>query len=191
MLRTIKRMTIIFMFFTILTGVIYPLLITAAAQAFLPAQANGSLLEAADGSSVGSSHIGQNFVSPKYFWGRLSATPSHPYNAAASGGSNFSVLNDQLQTTAAARISSLRISDPENDALIPVDLVSSSASGLDPHISPASAYYQVPRIALERGLSEDQVRRLVQQHIELPIFGVFGDARVNVLRLNLALDWLQ
>lgn len=191
MLRTIKTAVALFVFFTLLTGVVYPLVLTGIAQVVFPYQANGSIIKAQDGSQVGSALIGQSFTSPKYFWGRLSATADHPYNAVTSGGSNYSVLNDALQKEVEARISALRLADPGNTAPIPVDLVTSSASGLDPHISPAAAYYQVARIARERGFSEEKVRALVQQNIEAPVWGIFGEPRVNVLMLNLALDSLQ
>lgn len=190
-MRTIKTTLIIFVFFTILTGVIYPLLITGVSQVLFPNQANGSIIKASDGNKVGSSLIGQSFTSPKYFWGRLSATADSPYNAASSGGTNYSVQNDSLQKEVKVRIAALQTADPENNTPIPVDLVTSSASGLDPHISPAATYYQVPRIARERGLSEDKVQALVQKHIEAPFLGIFGEPRVNVLMLNLALDSLQ
>ncbi|NTU74718.1 MAG: potassium-transporting ATPase subunit KdpC [Anaerolineaceae bacterium] len=191
MLRTIKTAVALFVFFTLLTGVVYPLVLTGIAQVVFPYQANGSIIKAQDGSQVGSALIGQSFTSPNYFWGRLSATADHPYNAVTSGGSNYSVLNDALQKEVEARISALRLADPGNTAPIPVDLVTSSASGLDPHISPAAAYYQVARIARERGFSEEKVRALVQQNIEAPVWGIFGEPRVNVLMLNLALDSLQ
>lgn len=191
MLRTIRTAAILFVFFTLLTGVVYPLVITGIAQVVFPYQANGSIIKAPDGKALGSALIGQSFTAPEYFWGRLSATADHPYNAVTSGGSNYSVLNDALQKEVAARISALRSADPGNTAPIPVDLVTSSASGLDPHISPAAAYYQVARIARERGLSEDRLRALVGQHIEAPFLGIIGEPRVNVLMLNLALDSLQ
>lgn len=191
MLRAIKTTLLIFAIFTFLTGVIYPLLITGVAQVLFPNQANGSIIKAADGSAVGSALIGQSFTSPNYFWGRLSATSSYPYNAAASGGTAYSVQNELLKEAVAARVDALRQADPTNTAQIPVDLVTASSSGLDPHISPAAAYYQIPRVARERGLSEDTVQTLVQQHVEAPFLGIFGEARVNVLKLNLALDSLQ
>jgi K+-transporting ATPase ATPase C chain len=191
MLRTIKTATAVFVFFTLLTGVIYPLLITGIAQVLFPNQADGSMIKASDGSEVGSSLIGQSFALPKYFWGRLSATPGDSYNATSSGGTNYSVQNNSLQKEVEARIAALQAADPGNNASIPVDLVTASASGLDPHISPAAAYYQVSRIARERGLSEDKVRALVRKHVETPFLGIFGEPRVNVLILNLALDSLQ
>lgn len=191
MLRTIKTSIVAFLFFAILTGVIYPLLITGVAQGIFPFQANGSIIKASNGSAGGSVLIGQSFTSPKYFWGRLSATSPAPYNAATSGGTNYSVLNDALLKQVKDRVAALQAADPGNTALVPVDLVTASASGLDPNISPAAAYYQVSRVARERGLSEEKVRALVQQHIESPIWGILGEPRVNVLMLNLALDSLQ
>jgi K+-transporting ATPase ATPase C chain len=191
MFQTIKPAVVIFAVLTFLTGIVYPLLMTGAAQLFFPWQANGSMLSAADGSAAGSVLIGQPFSDLKYFWGRLSATPEKPFNAAASGGSNYSVLNDVLAQQVQARIAALQAADPENALPIPVDLVTASASGLDPHISPAAAYYQAARVARARGLSEEQVRRLVQQYTQEPVLGIFGEPRVNVLQLNLALNSLQ
>jgi K+-transporting ATPase ATPase C chain len=191
MFQTIKPALVIFAFLTILTGLLYPLLITGAAQGLFPWQANGSVITSADGSATGSVLIGQPFSEPQYFWGRLSATAEKPYNAASSGGSNYSVLNHALQEQVQARIDALHAADPGNTLPVPVDLVTASASGLDPHISPAAAYYQVSRIARVRGLSEETIQALVQQHIEAPLLGIFGEPRVNVLILNLALDLLQ
>jgi len=191
MFQTIKPALVLFALFTILTGLFYPLLITAAAQGLFAWQANGSLVTASNGSEIGSALIGQPFNDPQYFWGRLSATAEKPYNAATSGGSNYSVLNDALQEQVQARINALHAADPGNKLPIPVDLVTASASGLDPHISPAAAYYQVARIARARGLREEQVQALVQEHIDAPFLGIVGESRVNVLLLNLALDSLQ
>lgn len=191
MFQTIKPAMVIFTLLTILVGLLYPLLVTGAAQVLFPRQANGSLITAADGSATGSVLIGQPFSDPQYFWGRLSATTEKPYNAAASGGSNYSVLNDALLKQAQARIDALHAADPGNTLPIPADLVTASASGLDPHISPAAAFYQAARVARARGLSEEKVRALVSQHIEAPALGVFGKSRVNVLQLNLALNSLQ
>lgn len=191
MLRTIKTSIVAFLFFAILTGVIYPLLITGVAQGIFPFQANGSIIKASNGNAGGSVLIGQSFTSPKYFWGRLSATSPAPYNATTSGGTNYSVLNDALLKQVKDRVAALQAADPGNTDLVPVDLVTASASGLDPNISPAAAYFQVSRVARERGLSEEKVRALVQQHIESPILGILGEPRVNVLMLNLALDSLQ
>ncbi|MHC1781396.1 MAG: potassium-transporting ATPase subunit KdpC [Anaerolineaceae bacterium] len=192
MLRSIIKPALIMLgLFTITTGLIYPVLITGIAQWIFPNQANGSLIYAANGSPAGSALIGQNFNEPGYFWGRLSATAEKPYNASSSGGSNFSVLNDNLKDQAQARINALKAADPDNPLPIPVDLVTASGSGLDPHISPASAYVQSPRIARARGLAVEKINELINRHIEQPTLGVFGEPRVNVLLLNLALDKLQ
>jgi K+-transporting ATPase ATPase C chain len=175
---------------TLITGVIYPLAITGLAQAAFPLQANGSLVFK-DGRPVGSALIGQDFSEPKYFWGRLSATGPFAYNAAASSGSNYGPLNPALLQAVRARVDALHAADPGNRALIPVDLVTASGSGLDPHISVAAALYQLPRVARVRGLSEGQVRQLVDQNTLGRQLGLLGEPRVNVLELNLALDALQ
>jgi potassium-transporting ATPase KdpC subunit len=173
--------------FTVLFGVIYPLAITGVAQVLFPKQANGSLL--ADGGRLaGSTLIGQPFSDPKYFWGRLSATPPFPYNAASSSGSNLGPTNQTLLDAVKQRIDDLHKADPGNTAPIAVDLVTASASGLDPHISPAAAQYQAARVARVRHLSADTVNRLVQQFTEGRQFGILGEPRVNVLELNRALD---
>ena len=172
---------------SLVTGVAYPLLVTGIAQLAFPTQANGSLV-VRGGKPVGSSLIGQPFDDPTYFWGRLSATAPHGYNAGASSGSNLGPLNPNLHAATRARIDALRAADPGNTAPVPVDLATASASGLDPHISPAAALYQVSRVARARGIDPGQVRRLVEQHIEGRQLGVLGEPRVNVLRLNLALD---
>jgi K+-transporting ATPase ATPase C chain len=190
MLTQLRPALVALLIFTMLTGVIYPLVVTGLAQSLFPAQANGSLI-LRDGQPVGSALIGQPFDAPEYFWGRLSATRPVPYNAAASSGSNYGPLNPALVEAAQVRIDALRAADPGNTALIPVDLVTASASGLDPHISVAAALYQVPRVARARGLSEDQVRALVEAHTEGRQFGFLGEPRVNVLQLNLALDALE
>jgi K+-transporting ATPase ATPase C chain len=171
---------------TVLTGVIYPLTVTGLAQALFRDRANGSLISD-NGEVVGSELIGQPFSDPRYFWGRLSATE---YDAAASSGSNYGPTNPALLEAIQARIDALKAVDPDNQELIPVDLVTSSGSGLDPHISPAAALYQVPRVARYRGLSEEQVYALVARFTEGRQFYIFGERRVNVLKLNVALDEL-
>jgi K+-transporting ATPase ATPase C chain len=173
-----------------LTGVVYPLAVTGAAQALFPAQAAGSLV-VRDGQAVGSSLIGQNFSDPKHFWGRPSATAPQPYNASASGGANLGPLNPALVDVVSTRIAALRAADPGNTAPVPVDLVTTSASGIDPHISPAAAHYQAARVARLRGLPPAQVDALVAQHTEGPLWGIVGEPRVNVLALNLALDAMR
>jgi K+-transporting ATPase ATPase C chain len=187
MLRQIKGALILLGIFTVITGIIYPLFVTGIAQAFFHHKANGSLIEQ-NGKSVGSELIGQPFSDPKYFWGRLSATALFPYNASASSGSNYGPSNPALLDAVQARIDALKAGDPDNKQPVPVDLVTFSASGLDPDISIAAADYQVPRIAHYRGLSEGQVRALVTQCTEGRQFGILGEPRVNVLKLNLALD---
>ena len=171
---------------TVLTGVIYPLTVTGIAQALFHHQANGSLISD-NGEAIGSELIGQPFSDPRYFWGRLSATE---YDAAASSGSNYGPTNPALLETIQARIDALNAVDPDNQEPIPVDLVTSSGSGLDPHISIAAAQYQVSRVARYRELSEDQVSELVGRFTEGRQFGILGEPRVNVLKLNLALDEL-
>jgi len=172
---------------TLITGLLYPLVVTGIAQVLFPRQANGSLI-ITDGKPVGSSLIGQPFDAPKYFWGRPSATSPFPYNAAASSGSNLGPTNDALMKAVQARIDALKTADPDNSLPLPVDLVTASGSGLDPHISPAAAEYQIRRIARVRGLDEMDIRQLVAQHSEGRQLGVLGEPRVNVLALNLALD---
>ena len=172
---------------TLITGLLYPLVVTGIAQMLFPRQANGSLIMK-DGKPVGSSLIGQPFDAPKYFWGRPSATSPFPYNAAASSGSNLGPTNDALMKAVQARIDALKTADPDNPLPLPVDFVTASGSGLDPHISPAAAEYQVRRIARVRGLDETVVQRLVARHTEGRQLGVLGEPRVNVLTLNLALD---
>ena len=172
---------------TFITGLLYPLAITGIAQVLFPQQANGSLI-LIDGKPVGSSLIGQPFDATKYFWGRPSATSPFPYNAAASSGSNLGPTNDALIKAVQARIDALKAADPDNPLPLPVDLVTASGSGLDPHISPASAGYQLGRVARARGMEEALVRQLVFQHTEGRQFGVLGESRVNVPKLNLTLD---
>jgi K+-transporting ATPase ATPase C chain len=176
--------------FTLLTGILYPLVITGISQVIFPRQANGSLIEQ-NGQVVGSTLIGQSFDDPRYFWGRLSATSLYPYNAAASTGSNLGPTNPALTDEVSARIEALKAADPTNNSSIPVDLVTSSGSGLDPNISVASALYQVPRIAKARGLSEEVIRTLVDSYTEERQFGVLGEPRINVLELNLAVDAIK
>jgi K+-transporting ATPase ATPase C chain len=183
----LRSAIVLLLIFTVLTGLIYPLVVTAAAQVIFPYQANGSLI-VSKGQVVGSQLIGQQFDDPKYFWGRLSATGPMPYNAAASSGSNLGPTNSALTDNVKARIDALKAADPGNTQQIPIDLVTASGSGLDPNISPAAAYFQVSRVAKARNLSVAQVRALVDAHTEGRTFGILGEARVNVLQLNLALD---
>lgn len=175
---------------TLVTGVAYPLLVTGVAQAVFPSQAAGSIVMQG-GKPVGSSLIGQNFADPGNFWGRPSATSPQPYNATASSGSNQGPLNPALTDAVKGRIEALRAADPGNKAAVPVDLVTASASGLDPHISPAAARYQAGRVARARGLPLDKVQALVDQQVEIPLLGLLGEPRVNVLQLNLALQALR
>lgn len=181
---------------TLVTGVAYPLLVTGIAQVVFPRQANGSLILDNSGTPIGSELIGQSFDAPEYFWGRLSATSPAPYTAfnkeklTGSSGSNLGPLNPALIANAKARIEALKAADPDNDGPIPVDLITSSASGLDPHISPAAARYQAARVARARNISESQIEELIAANIEGRTFGVLGEPRMNVLKLNLALDRL-
>jgi K+-transporting ATPase ATPase C chain len=174
----------LFIAFTLITGIVYPLVVTGISQIFFPYQANGSLIER-DGQIIGSDLIAQSFSNPEYFWARPSAVN---YDAAASGGSNLGPGSDVLLSDIESR-SKLLEADASN--LIPVDLVTASASGLDPHITPASAYYQAARVAVARGIPIETVEQLIATHIEAPTFGILGEARVNVLGLNLALDAME
>ena len=188
-MKTLVRPAVtLFVLLSVVTGLLYPLLVTGLAKAVFPRQAAGSLVRDAQGQVIGSSLIGQNFSDPKYFWGRPSATSPMPYNAANSGGSNQGPLNPALIDAVKGRIEALKAADPNNAAPIPVDLVTASASGLDPHISVAAALYQSGRVARVRGLSEDAMRKLIADHTEGKLLGVIGEPRVNVLELNLALD---
>jgi potassium-transporting ATPase KdpC subunit len=190
MLKQLKTTLVFLGIFTVIIGIIYPLFITGIAQAFFYRQANGSLIEE-NGTAQGSELIGQPFNDPRYFWGRLSATNTFPYNAAASSGSNYGPPNPALLEAAQARIDALKTVDPDNDAPIPVDLVTSSSSGLDPEISVAAANYQMARVSRYRGLSEKQVSELVRKNTEGRQFGILGEPRVNVLKLNMALDAMK
>lgn len=190
MLKEFRPAVMLFVVLTIVTGVLYPLLVTFIGQAAFPHQANGSLVMQND-RAVGSALIGQPFSDPKYFWGRPSATGPYPYNAAASSGSNQGPLNPALADAVKARIQALHDADPGNAAPLPVDLVTASASGLDPHISPAAAEYQIDRVAKARKLPARTVRGLVTKHTQGRQFFVLGEPRVNVLELNLALDALR
>ena len=185
--RLLRNAFMLLLVMTVITGVLYPLAATGLAQLLFPQQANGSLIER-DGKPVGSALIGQSFTDPKYFWGRPSATSPNPYNATSSSGSNQGPTNPTLTDAVKQRIAALRAADPGNTAPVPVDLVTASASGLDPQISPAAARYQIDRVARIRGLSTSQVQALVQRYTQGRQLGVLGEPRVNVLQLNLALD---
>jgi K+-transporting ATPase ATPase C chain len=183
----VRPALVLFAVLTVLTGVAYPLVVTAIGQVAFPEQAAGSLI-LRDGKPVGSLLIGQNFSDPKYVWGRPSATGPYPNNASASSGSNQGPLNPALTDAVKGRIDALRAADPGNTAPVPVDLVTASASGLDPHISVAAAQYQAARVAGARKLPQAQVQQLIQKHTEGRLLGFLGEPRVNVLQLNLALD---
>jgi len=188
MFREIVRPAIsLFVLLSLVTGIIYPLAVTGVAQLLWPAKANGSLI-VRDGAVVGSELVGQAFDDPKYFWGRPSATSPVACNAAASGGSHLGPSTPARGAAVRSRVAALRSADPDNTAPIPVDLVTCSASGLDPHISPAAAHYQVGRVARARGLDEETLRRLIARHTQGRTLGLLGEPRVNVVELNLDLD---
>ncbi|WP_250472015.1 potassium-transporting ATPase subunit KdpC [Caballeronia sp. GAFFF1] len=187
MKNALRPAIVLFVALTVVTGLLYPLVVTAVSQTVFRHQANGSLI-ALDGKIVGSELIGQQFDAPRYFWGRLSATTPNPYNAGSSGGSNLGPTNPALAETVKARIAALHAADPSNDAAVPVDLVTSSGSGLDRDISPAAAAYQIARVARARGLSVARVNALVVEATSTRTLGVIGEPAVNVLKLNLALD---
>lgn len=187
MFAALRPALILFAVLTLLTGAAYPLVVTGIAQGLFAHAANGSLIER-DGQFLGSEFIGQSFKDSSYFWGRPSATSAVPYDAAASTGSNLGPTNPALFASIRARVAKLHAVDPTNTALVPLDLVTSSGSGLDPHISPAAAEYQVARVARVREMAPSALRRLVASHTEPRTFGVLGEARVNVLGLNLALN---
>ena len=190
MMKMLRSTISIFLVLTLVTGVAYPLVVTGVSHVFMAGKATGSVVTR-EGRAVGSALLGQSFTSSGYFWGRPSATGPQPNNGAASTGSNLSPTNPALLDAIGARVKALRDADPGNAAPVPVDLVTASASGLDPHISPAAALYQVPRVARTRNLPEARVRALVESQIEGRTFGLLGEPRVNVLKLNLALDALK
>ena len=190
MFKELRPAVISFLLLTLFTGFAYPLLVTGISQAIMPGKANGSLI-VREGKPAGSSLIGQPFSDPKYFWGRLSATSPMSYNAGASSGSNLGPTNPALMDAVKGRVQALRDADPGNTQPVPVDLATASGSGLDPHISPAAAEYQLARVARVRNLSPDAIRKLVAEHTEGRQFGILGEPRVNVLELNLALDALH
>ena len=187
MIRIIRQSIVMLALLTLVTGVVYPLLATGLAQLLFPHAANGSLIER-DGKTMGSALIGQAFSDPKYFWSRPSATVPFPDNSAASSGSNLGPTNPALADAIKQRVQALRAADPGNTAPVPVDLVTASGSGLDPHISPAAAEYQVERVARVRGVPTTDIRKRIVDATEGRTFGILGEPRVNVLRLNLALD---
>lgn len=189
MWRQLKIAVIFLLLFSVITGIIYPLVVTGAAQLLFHSQANGSMIED-EGTVLGSALIGQPFSDPRYFWGRLSSTPEYPYNASASSGSNYGPSNPDLLAAVQARIDALKAVDPDNTLPIPVDLVTASGSGLDPDISVAAAQYQINRVARYRSLGVDVVSALVNKYTSGRQFLIFGEPRVNVLELNLALDEL-
>lgn len=196
MLKQLRPALVSLAIFTLITGIIYPLTVTGLAQLIFPFQANGSII-VKDGKPVGSALIGQQFDDPKYFWGRLSATSTFPYNAynaaalTGSSGSNYGPLNSALLDAVKGRVDALKAADPSNTAPIPVDLVTASGSGLDPHISIASALYQLPRVGRLRSMSDAQMIALIDKYTEGRQFGFLGEPVVNVLKLNLALDEIE
>jgi K+-transporting ATPase ATPase C chain len=190
MKNMLRPVLVLFAAMTVITGIVYPAVVTAIGQAVFPHQANGSLIDK-EGKAVGSELIGQQFDAPGYFWGRLSATTPNPYNAQSSGGSNLGPTNPALADEVKGRLAALHDADPANTLPVPVDLVTSSASGLDPEISPAAAAYQAARVAKARGLTADQVDTLIARNTSGRQWGVLGEPRVNVLKLNLALDQLK
>jgi potassium-transporting ATPase KdpC subunit len=187
MMKMLRSTLVLFLVFTVITGVAYPLVVTGVARVAMPGQAGGSVL-VRDGKAAGSTLLGQPFSDAAHFWGRPSATGPQPYNGAASTGSNLSPTNPALVESINARVLALRAADPGNNAPVPADLVTASGSGLDPHISPAAAIYQIPRVARARSLDEARLRALVEAHTEGRTFGLLGEPRVNVLKLNLALE---
>ena len=191
MIKHLKPAVILFVLLTVLTGVIYPGVVTGLAQLLFPYQANGSLITDNGGKTRGSSLIGQPFSSPGHFWGRPSATGPFPYNASASSGSNLGPTNPALVNAVKTRIEALKAADPDNKAPISVDLITASGSGLDPHISPAAADYQINRVAKARNMKLEKLRALVDANTESRQWGFLGEPRVNVLTLNLALDAIQ
>ena len=189
MLRELRIVIVMFILLTVVTGIAYPLLITAVAQIAFPHQANGSLIVRGE-KLVGSELLGQSFNDPKYFWGRPSATSAFPNDASSSTGSNYGPTNPAQLEAVKNRLEAIRKAQPDQSGPVPIELVTASASGLDPHISPGAAEYQVPRVAAARGISPDQVRNLVKEHTEGRTFGLLGEPRVNVLTLNIALEHL-
>jgi len=187
MAREFRPAIVVLLMLSVVTGALYPLAVTGIAQAAFPRQANGSLIER-DGKPIGSELIGQPFSDAKYFWSRPSATSAFPYDAGASSGSNQGPLNPALIDAVKARVAALHAADPMQTGTVPIDLVTTSASGLDPHISPAAAAYQIARVARARGMPEQNVRALVARYTEGRQWTLFGEPRVNVLKLNLALD---
>lgn len=190
MKKIVRPLLVLFLALSLLTGIVYPFVVTGLGQWLFPMQAHGSLVQR-DGKTVGSLLVGQNFTEPGYFWGRPSATAPSPNNALASGGSNLGPLNPALVDAVRSRVQALRFADPTNTALVPNELVTASASGLDPHISPAAAQFQIARVARVRNVPLAQVQALVEQNTQRPLLGVIGEPVVNVLQLNLALDSLR